>query len=785
MSTPAGNSVPLLDSGEPHAAEINGLVQGGRWELAGPREITYSFSIETDFIDPETGVGFEWTPELKAGARAAMASWSAVANVTFREVDPADDIDASLADLAMAPTGNLLYPVLAFGFFPDPVAADVILAALGGSRAESPRIEGDIYFDSFNPVFSYLGPGGSGRAAFIHEVGHAIGLKHPHDDGLNGRPTFDELGIAGQDSTRYTVMSYNDPAGVTIASGNPATPMLDDILAIQRIYGANMASSGNNTYSLTADGAMRAIWDAGGIDTLSFAAIAAPLDIRLEEGEFIQISPSTVAAIAYNVTIEHAVGGSGADTIVGNAADNRLDGGPGGDRLDGAAGADTLVGGAGDDWYLLRDAEDVVQEFGGGFDRATVYFTSLAPIAMAGGLDRMDLDEAAADAGVLGNALGNRILGNSFANRLQGGGGNDTLTAAPEDTLEGGPGDDLYDAGTPPFEALLVELPGEGTDTILVRGSFVLPDNFENATLDFAGEADLTGNGAANVLAGNVAQNVLDGRGGTDTLVGGAGNDTYLADGGDVIVEAAGKGTDTAILAASAFPLAANVENAQLAHGAGNLALIGNALANEVLGNNRRNYVDGGAGNDTVEGGAGYDTLLGGAGNDYLDGGRGVDVMEGGAGNDTYVVNSVRDAVIELPGGGVDTVLLSARRYSLPDNVENVEIISTGGSRVTGNALANRLDGGAGNDTLEGGAGADRFVFDEAPGAGGVDRLPDFVHGVDKLLFDDAVFGVPVFGEDLVYYSSTGELSFEGETLAWLGSGTEHPALTAADIAII
>ncbi len=123
-----------------------------------------------------------------------------------------------------------------------------------------------------------------------------------------------------------------------------------------------------------------------------------------------------------------------------------------------------------------------------------------------------------------------------------------------------------------------------------------------------------------------------------------------------------------------------------------------------------------------------------------LDGSRGADRMTGGFGNDTYVVDNVKDKVIEtsnsavgallLPGdadgpalagaaGVIDTVI-SAVNYSIAtlQFVENLTLDSSA-ARATGNALANKLNGndgnnilngGAGNDTLDGKVGSDRLI---------------------------------------------------------------------------
>jgi hypothetical protein len=71
----------------------------------------------------------------------------------------------------------------------------------------------------------------------------------------------------------------------------------------------------------------------------------------------------------------------------------------------------------------------------------------------------------------------------------------------------------------------------------------------------------------------------------------------------------------------------------------------------------------------------------------------------GGAGDDVYVVDTGADRVTELAGEGTDLVQvavnLSGGTWTLGDNLENAEIVTTLAYNLTGNALNNRLTGNA------------------------------------------------------------------------------------------
>ena len=231
-----------------------------------------------------------------------------------------------------------------------------------------------------------------------------------------------------------------------------------------------------------------------------------------------------------------------------------------------------------------------------------------------------------------------------------------------------------------------------------------LPDLFQA----LAGDDTLIGGAGNDTLGGGI---------GVDSMVGGTGDDLYLVNTtADVVVELVNEGLDT-VDSAATYTLSANVENLILRSGFGNINGTGNASDNVLTGNEGANLLSGLGGNDSLSGGQGNDTLLGGAGNDTLQGGMGVDSMVGGAGDDLYLVSETADVVVELAGGGIDTVDSMALNYTLSANVENLilrsglgNINGTGNASdnvLTGNEGANLLSGAGGNDTLEGGAGND------------------------------------------------------------------------------
>lgn len=416
----------------------------------------------------------------------------------------------------------------------------------------------------------------------------------------------------------------------------------------------------------------------------------------------------------------------GDDILQGNAGDDTLIGGAGNDLLDGGYGVDEMTGGTGDDTYVVDTEGDViVEQAGEGFDVVNAH----SSYTLSANIEKLVLVEGSGAWSGTGNGSANTILGNSSSNRLDGGAGGDTLT--------GGLGDDTYVVDNVGDQ--IIELVGEGTDTVESSINYVLGATLENLTLLGTANLNGTGNDQDNVLVGNAGNNRLEGGLGADSLHGGMGNDYYIEESsGDWVYENAGEGTDTVERRyETLLVLKDHVENLILASGVktGN----GNGLANTITGNAGANTLGGWdgddllqglAGDDALFGGNGNDQLLGGAGNDYLDGGAGIDQLKGGSGNDTYIIDDSADVVTEGANAGTDAVQATAS-YTLSANIENLFLMEGAGAiNGTGNAMDNYLSGNAANNVLQGMAGSDTIA------AGGGDDLLIGGLGDDKYVFD-------------------------------------------------
>ncbi|MDA8852201.1 M10 family metallopeptidase C-terminal domain-containing protein [Hyphomicrobiales bacterium] len=231
------------------------------------------------------------------------------------------------------------------------------IAATADPPSEEPR-GGDVFFNkqfnsgNFSTGLVQNSETGVGDVTVLyHEIFHALGMEHPVD---NKETLFQE----SKNSREYTVMadefSSENGADFNLNGNNykvASTPMVYDIAPLQYLYGANMShNASDTTYSYKPDTPfIKAIWDAGGTDTLDFSNFSKTNTISLVDGEYSTIgfdvdwSMTDNLGIAFDAIIENAIGGSGDDTIKGNSSDNSIEGRSGNDIIDGGLGNDTVI----------------------------------------------------------------------------------------------------------------------------------------------------------------------------------------------------------------------------------------------------------------------------------------------------------------------------------------------------------------------------------------------------------------------------------------------------------
>lgn len=514
---------------------LDGILWGGNYwnSNSSPTKIDYSFwnSGTGGFDDPYDNIAtnpVSWFAGEKAAMVKALDSWAAVANIQF--VNAGDNNEFAT-----------------FGFY-----------LLGDSDADG-------FLGMFNPpgtdgmgigYFNWQGdgwnvngntPGDFGFITLIHELGHGLGLAHPHDNGGGSSiypgvtSAFGDTGDHGLNQGLYTTMSYND--GLVYGGANPGTndygyqgtPMAFDIAAIQHLYGPNLTyKTGNDTYFLPTVNQIgtsyACIWDAGGIDTISGDGATTGVTINLNDatlnaaygsgaGGYLSSASSIFGGftIANKVVIENATGSGLADSLKGNEFNN---------TLNGAAGADTMDGGDGNDTYYVDNVGDIVKEvyddtLGG---TADTVFSSVSYSLLPGtagqngyGIENLTLTGIAAINGI-GNGKNNTLTGNGANNTLNGGNGSDRINAgsgsdillggAGNDELVGQIGNDSLTGGVGQ-DKFTFKTKGEGVDTI--TDFSVLDDTIQVSKAGFGG--GLTSGAvitAAQFHIGNGAQDLSD-----------------------------------------------------------------------------------------------------------------------------------------------------------------------------------------------------------------------------------------------------------------------------------
>ncbi|HET6941602.1 MAG TPA: M10 family metallopeptidase [Sphingomicrobium sp.] len=709
-------------------------------------------------LDGSRTLTFDVTGLTEAGknlAREALQTWSEITGITF--------VETSSTSASITFTDD------------DP---------FGGAFTESTYSGADITSSHVNVDADWLQQygstiGGYAYQAYLHEIGHALGLGHTGNYNTSAEYPYDAL--YQNDAWSTSVMSYFSQTdngyfdGQGFTDAYLVTPMAADILAVQQLYGlASTTRSGNTTYGYNSNAGSPydasvltnvayTIFDTGGTDTLDYSGYAGAQLIDLMPEAFSNVLGEIGnVTIARGTVIENAIGGSGNDTILGNSVANILRGNGGADTLNGLGGNDTLIGGngndiayggLGDDTIRVEQAGDrAVEAVGQGFD--TVLATVSYALETGSEIDQLRALDANGTTALnfTGNEFAQKIVGNAGKNILAGNGGNDKLYGlGGNDSLSGGNGNDFMYGGlgndtyrVDQAGDRVIEAVGEGTDIVKATVSYTLTagsaveqlrafNTSSTAAMNLSGNEfgqTILGNAGSNILKGFAGNDTLSGGLGNDLLYGGLGNDTFRVDqAGDRVIEAAGEGIDI-VKATVSFSLEAGSEIEQLrAYDTASttaLNLSGNEFGQTMIGNAANNVLRGFGGDDTLSGGGGNDTLY------------------GGTGNDTYRVDQRDDRVIEAVGEGTDVIRATVSFAIVAGSeVEELRVYDTSSTTVVnlyGNEFGQKLVGNEGSNLLSGLGGNDRLY-----GLGGNDQLDGGTGnniltggaGVDRFLFSN------------------------------------------------
>ncbi len=341
-----GVTFVTLPAANPASHLINGLKWGAG--LGQGVSLTYSFAREQFRT---------LTNAEEACIEVAINNWTAIADITFREVS---ETGSTIGDVRFAKTAQVS-GMNAFAYTPS-------------SNANG----GDIWL--VDKVWNSGGFASGSYAAFtvLHELGHALGLRHAFE-GSYPLP-------AAHDNLFNTIMSYTaspqSKRGDISASFYPTTPMYYDLLSMQALYGRNKSHFvGDTIYEFCDDRTyFRTLDDASGNDAMRYVGDDdVRIDLRPGRASmvsklvhFTSHSSRATVFVGPGTVIERATGGKGDDTLIGNSANNVLTGGMGRDSMTGYSGKDIFRFNAISDTGNTFGTADVLNDFLPGTDRISL-----------------------------------------------------------------------------------------------------------------------------------------------------------------------------------------------------------------------------------------------------------------------------------------------------------------------------------------------------------------------------------------------------------------------------